>query len=256
MTNPYLNPHAATPPPPQPQQPSKPPMWKKVLALVSLGFGALLILMGPASESMLFGLLAGIAVAFPGAWWLLHMRREKKGAPPMKRHWGIISIASIVMFFVGAAFLPEPEPTNDQSSPVPSSSSSAPTTSEETSTSEEPATTTSETSETPTAESAEPTTESETTTSSQPVAPTPNDDDEDANRPYVPPARQPAPIRQQPAPVAPRPAPQPAYEPPAPAGGTVHPGAYCSGGTGVSKTGKPMVCAPAKDGRNRWQSAG
>ena len=164
----------------------------------------------------------------------------------MKRHWSIISIASIVMFFVGAAFLPEPEPTNDQSSPVPSSSSSAPTTSEETSTSEEPATTTSETSETPTAESAEPTTEAETTTSSQTVAPTPNDDDEDANHPYVPPSRQPAPIRQQPAPVAPRPAPQPAYEPPAPAGGTVHPGAYCSGGTGVSKTGKPMVCAPLR----------
>ena len=255
MTNPYLDPHAATPPP-QPQQPSNPPMWKKVLALVSLGFGALLILMGPASESMLFGLLAGIAVAFPGAWWLLHIRREKKGAPPMKRHWGIISIASIVMFFVGATFLPEPEPTNDQSSLVPSSSSSAPTTSEETSTSEEPATTTSETSETPTTESAEPTTEAETTTSSQPVAPTPNDDDDDVNRPYVPSARQPAPIRQQPAPVAPRPAPQPAYEPPAPADGTVHPGAFCSGGTGVSKTGKPMVCAPAKDGRNRWQSAG
>jgi len=34
----------------------------------------------------------------------------------------------------------------------------------------------------------------------------------------------------------------------------VHPGAFCSGGVGVSKTGKPMVCAPASDGRNRWQS--
>ncbi|WP_205762099.1 hypothetical protein [Arthrobacter mobilis] len=34
----------------------------------------------------------------------------------------------------------------------------------------------------------------------------------------------------------------------------VHPGAFCSGGTGVSSTGKPMVCAPASDGRNRWQS--
>ncbi|WP_377010735.1 hypothetical protein [Arthrobacter sp. GCM10027362] len=34
----------------------------------------------------------------------------------------------------------------------------------------------------------------------------------------------------------------------------VHPGAFCSGGVGVSKTGKPMVCAPGSDGRNRWQS--
>lgn len=34
----------------------------------------------------------------------------------------------------------------------------------------------------------------------------------------------------------------------------VHPGSFCSGGTGVSKTGKAMVCAPASDGRLRWQS--
>ncbi|MFC9840912.1 hypothetical protein ACFVKB_45230, partial [Rhodococcus sp. NPDC127530] len=36
---------------------------------------------------------------------------------------------------------------------------------------------------------------------------------------------------------------------------TVHPGSFCSGGTGVSSTGKPMVCATAKDGKMRWQSA-
>lgn len=38
------------------------------------------------------------------------------------------------------------------------------------------------------------------------MEPLPNDDDDDLNRPYIPPARQPAPIRQQPAP-APAPAP-------------------------------------------------
>lgn len=37
--------------------------------------------------------------------------------------------------------------------------------------------------------------------------------------------------------------------------GYVTPGAFCSGGTGVSKTGKPMVCATAKDGRLRWIGA-
>ena len=38
--------------------------------------------------------------------------------------------------------------------------------------------------------------------------------------------------------------------------GTVHPGSFCDPpGTGVSKTGKPMVCAPGSDGRNRWRSA-
>jgi len=42
---------------------------------------------------------------------------------------------------------------------------------------------------------------------------------------------------------------------PAPAAGYVSPGAFCSGGTGVSKTGKAMICAPASDGRLRWRSA-
>ncbi|UGQ11963.1 hypothetical protein LO772_35290 [Yinghuangia sp. ASG 101] len=38
--------------------------------------------------------------------------------------------------------------------------------------------------------------------------------------------------------------------------GSVHPGAFCApaGATGVSSTGKPMVCGPASDGRNRWHS--
>ncbi|MDU0479765.1 hypothetical protein QVA66_11025 [Staphylococcus chromogenes] len=65
---------------------------------------------------------------------------------------------------------------------------------------------------------------------------------------YVePPAPAPAAVQQAPAPVE--------QKAPAPAGNVVHPGAFCSGGTGVSSTGKPMVCAPAKDGRNRWKSA-
>jgi hypothetical protein len=84
---------------------------------------------------------------------------------------------------------------------------------------------------------------------------------------------------------APRPAPQPAPRPaPAPdpepadepasestaededggdtdsgggsSAGTVHPGSFCDPpGTGVSKKGKAMVCAPGSDGRNRWQGA-
>lgn len=45
------------------------------------------------------------------------------------------------------------------------------------------------------------------------------------------------------------------YEAPAVQENYVHPGAYCSGGSGVSKRGVPMTCAPASDGRMRWQSA-
>jgi hypothetical protein len=36
----------------------------------------------------------------------------------------------------------------------------------------------------------------------------------------------------------------------------VNSGSFCNPpGTGVSKKGKPMVCAPGSDGRNRWQGA-
>ncbi|MEZ5152150.1 thermonuclease family protein [Rhodococcus zopfii] len=55
-----------------------------------------------------------------------------------------------------------------------------------------------------------------------------------------------------PAPAAPAPAPAPV---PAPAGNVVHPGAFCTGGTGITTKGTPMVCAPGSDGRNRWRAA-
>ncbi|WFS15172.1 DUF2510 domain-containing protein [Rhodococcus aetherivorans] len=46
--------------------------------------------------------------------------------------------------------------------------------------------------------------------------------------------------------------------PPQQSGGTVRGGSFCStpGATGVTTTGKLMVCAPGSDGRDRWQSAG
>jgi hypothetical protein len=68
--------------------------------------------------------------------------------------------------------------------------------------------------------------------------------------PVPAPAPQPAPAP------APKPAPAPA---PAPAPiGAVHPGAFCSGAgsTGVTTTGKPMVCkTSATDTRLRWRAA-
>jgi hypothetical protein len=85
----------------------------------------------------------------------------------------------------------------------------------------------------------------------------------------------PAPRAAAPRTAAPRPAPAPEPEPqdepdPEPAAeseddedsrggssaGTVNPGSFCDPpGTGVSKTGKAMVCAPGSDGRNRWRGA-
>jgi hypothetical protein len=75
-----------------------------------------------------------------------------------------------------------------------------------------------------------------------------------------------APPRPAPAPV-PRPQDDPDPEPAAESeddedsgggssAGTVNPGSFCDPpGTGVSKTGKAMVCAPGSDGRNRWRGA-
>ena len=54
---------------------------------------------------------------------------------------------------------------------------------------------------------------------------------------------------------APAPAPSTPAPNPAPSGNVVNPGAFCSGGTGVTSTGTPMVCAPGSDGRNRWRAA-
>lgn len=258
--NPYLNPSAVAPTPPEPNTPRQQPFWKKALAFLAVGFGAILILSGITSGDFLFCLLAGLAIALPGIWWLVHENREKNGAAPMKRHWATITIASIVMLFASGAFLPE-QRENTETAPATSSTSSTPPSPEAPTTSETPTETTSAAQ---TTQSVEPTTAPSTTASAEPVSPRVDNESDDEDRPYVPPARQPAPIRQQPAPaprpapVAPQPAPapQPAYEPPSTGAGTVHPGAYCSGGTGVSKTGKPMVCAPASDGRNRWQSAG
>lgn len=78
-----------------------------------------------------------------------------------------------------------------------------------------------------------------------------------APRPAPKPAPKPAPS------VAPKTAPEP-VDPPAdndtggsPSVGTAHAGSFCSpaGATGVSSRGKPMICGPASDGKNRWHGA-
>lgn len=198
---------------PESHQPQQSPLWKKVLAFLSLAFGAMMLFAGAASGMFLFGLFIAVASGLPGAWWLIHERREKKGAQPLKRHWITITIVSIMMFYLSVVFLPETEPTDEESDPASSSSSSTPTssteetTSQETTTSEEPTTTTSETSTT----ESEPSTESEQPTSEPQPVPDPDNDDDDVDRHPAPPARQPAPARAKPAPApAPEPAPAPA----------------------------------------------
>ncbi len=97
----------------------------------------------------------------------------------------------------------------------------------------------------------------------EPVAPSPAAPSQVfVSPPTAPVVKPPAPAPKPPPPafVAPPPAnPPPANPPPPPAvAGSVHPGAFCSGGgaTGVTNTGKPMVCkTSATDDRLRWRAA-
>ncbi|KAB1501447.1 hypothetical protein F7230_09535 [Corynebacterium sp. 320] len=265
--NPYLGQSAATPPPPgphtpkpntpKPHTPHQQPFWKKVLAFLAVGLGAILVLGGLLNGDILYSLCAGLAIALPGIWWLIHENREKNGAEPMKRHWGTITIASIVLFVVSGAFAPEQQgnttPTTGSATTTTSATATT-TTSTTATTSKKPTTGNTTTSEEPIA--AENDTPAHPPSDEQPPA-SQREPEEPINN-FIPPVPTPAPKPEYtPAPAyEPAPAPQPVYEPPATNVRTVHPGAYCSGGTGVSKTGKPMVCALASDGRMRWQSAG
>lgn len=259
-TNPYLNP-SATPPFTseftQPTPPPRAPWWKTFLASVALGLGLLFGFAGILSGDLLTSLFWGVAISLPGVWWFLHQKREQRGSTPLNRHWGVIALISFLLFVFGSLASPS-NSTDQQTDPAMEPASSSETSpAQPTSSSSEPSEN-DPSSEEATEASSKSAIEEPNSSSSIPVRPD-DEDDTEKDRPYVPPAHQPAPIRQQPVPSprpVPAPAPKPAYEPPATGGGFVHPGAFCSGGSGVSKTGKAMVCAPGADGKNRWRSAG
>ncbi|MGX1738581.1 hypothetical protein ACWIB8_05330 [Corynebacterium flavescens] len=253
-SNPFPN-------PPTQEFPSarKPARWKKILAWVAAVFGIILILSAvfaqDGARTAISVVLFGAAIALPGAWFLLHERRAKSNSgAPLNRHWKGIAAAAVALFVSSGIIAPKTEAPADPAPVVTeSSTTAAPTTSSKTSTSKP----------SPTSSSAEPTTSAEPAVEPEPA---PEENADNQQHGFVAPQQQPEPEAPAPAPVveqqapAPAPAPDPApvYEAPAPAApaaGTVHPGSFCSGGTGVSKKGVPMVCAPGSDGRNRWQSA-
>ncbi|MBC2681126.1 hypothetical protein GSS87_01635 [Corynebacterium sp. 4HC-13] len=241
MTNPYLTPSAKNESPTQNRPPrrTKTAWWKTILASVSIIIGLFILLGGSASdESKSFYFLAA-AFLLPSIWFFIREKADQisPSKPPTKKHWGVITMISVGLFFVGVFSTPS-EPQNSHPSPV----------------TDEPLV---EESETSTVESS-PTKSSESSASEAESAPVTTEIEEDTpgyqekenneKHGFIAPAQSPAPAYTPPS--------APAYPPPAPAGGrTVHPGAFCNGGTGVSSTGKPMVCAPASDGRMRWQSA-
>ena len=251
-------------------------MIKKILAFVSVGLGALIVL------SAIFGLslgafLIGLGFALPGAWWLLHERKARSGSP-MTRHWGIIWILAVVLFGAGGAITgptETSEPTSTSSVPASPSSSSASSTSETsssvaTSSAVEPTTERVEEQTTPTEAAEETTAQGPVGFMGAPGQSTPTPMEKvvescgdvslhevgttffsDGTSGWTQQcADQMAAAAAQQQAVAPAPA-----EGDAGTGNYVHPGSFCDGGTGVSKKGVPMVCAPGSDGRNRWQSA-
>lgn len=253
MTNPYMGDSPTAPMPPTQPEESR-PTWKKVLAWLSILFGVL-HLPAALTDGFSFGhLLAGAIFAGLGAWYLTQ--------PKEKRRWKIIAPAAIVLLIIAAVLTPDFRAAFDTSTSS-TSDSSSPSSTSSTASSTSPAPSRTEKSTT-TAPSPAPEKEAEAT------QPDNNSGAKTAegNRPdpQVPPSiaravPEPAP-NPQPEPVpSPQPVPQAVPNPqpaPAPApesGGTVHPGAFCDGGTGISKRGVPMVCAPGSDGRMRWQSA-
>ena len=139
--NPYPNPQAEPSQSVQSQRPLQQPTFKKALAFFSVASGAMMIYAGITSGLFFFGLFLAVSIGLPGVWWFIHQRREKKGAPPARRHWALITYASIMCFMLSTASLPDTQPNNHTTN-SPSSSSSTPATSKKTTTSEESASTT------------------------------------------------------------------------------------------------------------------
>ena len=100
----YFLPH------PQPQHTT--PLWKAILAGLSIFFGAMgllgLFVTSGFREAMGMFLIS-LGFIIPGAWFFLHERQAKQGLP-MQRHWGKLSAAVVGILVAGGAILPEQPP--------------------------------------------------------------------------------------------------------------------------------------------------
>lgn len=130
--------YGAQPTPP----PRKPPTWKKILAWSAVILGVIVIFGNFFSDSfrgLLAGICGGLIFLLPGAWYLMHERREANGATPLKRHWRWIIAACIGFLILGTVISPEPSTKPKDSTPDESATTPESTTSAATPTSSEPA---------------------------------------------------------------------------------------------------------------------
>ena len=83
-----------------------PTLGKRILSVSAVFFGVLIFVFGAFANDALAGLTSAMAIGFPGAWWIHHTDREKKGKPPRDRHWTTVNIACIFIFILGAFITP------------------------------------------------------------------------------------------------------------------------------------------------------
>ncbi|NOL62408.1 excalibur calcium-binding domain-containing protein [Corynebacterium ulcerans] len=105
---------------------------KVVASLIAITLGMFIILLGifgAIAESnfrfFVAFLLISLMPLLPGVWTLLHQRREKKGAEPLKRHWGKVTLASFIAFILGSALMPTTEASSDKTAPTTSTASTS-----------------------------------------------------------------------------------------------------------------------------------
>ena len=129
-----LPPYFDLTPGPEPAPYKKPKRWKVILSWLGVVLGGLLLITG-VFDLEISSILMGFGMLLPGAWFLLHEDREKKGAAPLPRHWIIVSIVSLVSVFGGSHLAPTPE---EATTTAPSSTTSKPTSTASTTTKASP----------------------------------------------------------------------------------------------------------------------
>lgn len=118
-----LPPYFDLTPDPEPAPYKKPKIWKVILSWLGVVLGGLFLITG-FFDLDISSILMGLGMLLPGAWFLLHEDREKKGATPLQRHWIIVGVLSVVSFFGGSHLAPIPE---DETTTAPSSTATKPT---------------------------------------------------------------------------------------------------------------------------------
>lgn len=115
------------------RQPGNGSRIKMALAWVSVGFGFLILITSPTYggfAGFFAAILIGLAITIPGAWFLLHERRDRSNpSSALNRHWKIVTPVSILFFVLGLILFPPTEEAKqpDNKPAATTSSSSTPT---------------------------------------------------------------------------------------------------------------------------------